>query len=64
CSAAGRTVPAAEQPVGYPPYPDRPPTEAPWPGADTSVPWGIADSDGQDEWNEAGEHDPWKGDPR
>ncbi|MGY4738115.1 tubulin-like doman-containing protein [Streptomyces sp. ATMOS53] len=61
---AGRTVPAAEQPVGYPPYPDRPPTEAPWPGADTSVPWGIADSDGQDEWNEAGEHDPWKGDPR
>ncbi|MEU3617290.1 tubulin-like doman-containing protein [Streptomyces sp. NPDC006872] len=61
---AGRTVPVSEQPVGYPPYPDRAPADPPWPGADPSTPWGIADSDGQDEWNDAGEHDPWKGDPR
>ncbi|MFI5821697.1 tubulin-like doman-containing protein [Streptomyces rishiriensis] len=61
---AGRTVPVAEQPAGYPPYPDRTPADPPWPGGDTSVPWGIADSDGQDEWDDTGEHDPWKGDPR
>lgn len=52
----------------YAPYPDDPPQDPGWPGGESPVPWGLADSDGEAEWD--GERDidgkgrgVWDGDP-
>ncbi|MFE5855849.1 tubulin-like doman-containing protein [Streptomyces sp. NPDC056500] len=67
-SAAAFIPDQASSEPAYAPYPDEPLQDPGWPGGESSLPWGLADSDGETEWD--GERDSdgkgrgvWDGDP-